>query len=65
MREKIQKMKKIKKTKETKTKDTSILTDRGNEYCFTKTTLVLASTPITNGFTYEKTLPMLKDEIQK
>lgn len=31
----------------------------------TKTTLVLANTPITNGFTYEKRLSMLKDEIQK
>lgn len=32
---------------------------------FTRTTLVLANTPITNGFTYEKALSMLKDEIQK
>lgn len=32
---------------------------------FTKTTLVLANTPVTNGFTYEKRLSMLKDEIQK
>lgn len=32
---------------------------------FTKTTLVLANTPITNGFTYEKELSVLKDEIQK
>lgn len=31
-------------------------------FSFTKTTLVLANTPITNGFTK---LSMLKDEIQK
>lgn len=34
-------------------------------FFFTKTTLVLANTPITNGFTYEKAVSMLKDEIQK